>query len=80
MSLRFVRPFTVGAILLLLLIMTASPSVAATRQQPAAKPPSPIMTFGHFTSVHVTANAVLPTSTTVVHITFTLMMAPAPIP
>ncbi len=62
MSLRFVRPFTVGAILLLLLIMTASPSVAASRQQPATKPPSPVMTFGHFTTVHVTANAVLPTS------------------
>ena len=62
MSLRFVRPFTVGAILLLLLIMTASPSVAASRQQPVAKPPSPIMTFGHFTTPHVTANAVLPAS------------------
>jgi hypothetical protein len=62
MSLRFVRPFTVGAILLLLLIMTASPSVAASRQQPATKPPTPQMTFGHFTTVHVTANAVLPTS------------------
>ncbi len=61
MSLRFVRPFTVGAILLLLLIMTVSPSVAASRQQSAAKP-TPQMTFGHFTTPHVTANAVLPAS------------------
>lgn len=62
MSLRFVRPFIVGAILLLLLIMTASPSVAASRPQPATKPPSPVMTLGHFTTVHVAANALLATS------------------
>lgn len=62
MSLRFVRPFTVGAILSLLLILAASPSFAATSQHPVSKAPTPLMTYGHITTVHVTANAVLPVS------------------
>ncbi len=61
MSLRFVRPFTVGAILSLLLIIAASPSFAATRPT-APKAPTPLLTYGHVTTVHVTANAVLPVS------------------